>query len=275
MIDAHVHLWQLARGDYGWLTSDLKPIYRDFEVSDLRQRLQAAGVDQAVLVQAAPTIAETEFLLEIAESTSEIAGVVGWFDFEADTAAEDLAALCKSPWLKSVRPMIQDIADPDWMLKPELDAAFRAVIDHDICFDALVLPQHLKQLQRLLARYPDLRVIVDHGAKPLIAQDVIKDWAGDMKAIADSGAVYCKLSGLLTEAGPDWTPESVHPYVEQLLKSFGPERLVWGSDWPVLRLAGNYQGWFDLAQSYLTDLSGDQRTAVFGENARRFYRLTD
>lgn len=275
MIDAHVHLWQLARGDYGWLTSDLKAIYQDFGVADLRQRLQAAGVDQAVLVQAAPTIAETEFLLEIAEGTPEIAGVVGWFDFEADTAVEDLAALCKSPWLKSVRPMIQDIADPDWMLKPELDAAFRALLDHDICFDALVLPRHLKQLQSLLARYPDLRVIVDHGAKPLIAQGVIEDWAEDMKAIADSGQIYCKLSGLLTEAGPDWTAESVRPYVKHLLKSFGPERLVWGSDWPVLRLAGNYQGWFDLAQSYLTGLSGAERAAIFGENARRFYRLTD
>lgn len=275
MIDAHVHLWRLARGDYGWLTSDLKAIYRDFEVTDLRQRLQAAGVDQAVLVQAAPTIAETEFLLEIAENASEIAGVVGWIDFEADTAAKDLAALCKSPWLKSVRPMIQDIADPDWMLKPELDAAFRAVIDHDICFDALVLPQHLKQLQILLARYPDLRVIVDHGAKPMIAQGVIEGWAEDMKAIADSGPVYCKLSGLLTEAGPDWTPEKLRPYVEELLKFFGPERLAWGSDWPVLRLAGNYQGWFDLAQSYLTDLSNAERAAIFGENARRFYRLSE
>ncbi len=270
MIDAHVHLWRLARGDYGWLTPDLDVIYRDFEAADLRQRLQAKGIDQAVLVQAAPTIAETEFLLEIAESTPEIAGVVGWIDFESATAAKDLAGLGKSPWLKSVRPMIQDIADPDWMLKPELDAAFRAVIAQEVCFDALVLPQHLKQLRALLARYPDLRVIVDHGAKPLIAQGIIAGWAEDIKAIADSGPVYCKLSGLLTEAGPDWTADSVRPYVEHLLACFGPERLVWGSDWPVLRLAGHYRGWFDLAQSYL---SGDERAAVFGENARRFYRL--
>lgn len=275
MIDAHVHLWQLARGDYGWLTSELKPIYRDFEAADLRRRLEAAGVDQAVLVQAAPTIAETRFLLDIAENTPEIAGVVGWFDFEADTAAEDLATLCKSPWLKSVRPMIQDIADPDWMLKPELDAAYRAVIEHDICFDALVLPQHLEQLQSLIERYPSLRVIVDHGAKPFIAKGVTEGWAEDMKAIAQSGRVYCKLSGLLTEAGDGWTAESVRPYVEHLLTSFGPKRLVWGSDWPVLRLAGNYQGWFDLAQSYLSELNDNERAAIFGENARRFYRLSN
>ncbi len=273
MIDAHVHLWRLARGDYGWLTSDLEAIYRDFDVSDLRQRLKTAGVDQAVLVQAAPTIPETEYLLGIAAQSREIAGVVGWIDFEAPTAAAALLALCQSPWLKSVRPMIQDIPDPDWMLKPELDAAFRAVIAQDICFDALVLPQHLKQLRSLLTRYPDLRVIVDHGAKPLIAQGITEGWAEDMKAIADSGPVYCKLSGLLTEAGPDWTADSVRPYVAHLLACFGPERLVWGSDWPVLRLAGNYQGWFDLAQSYLTGLSQNERAGVFGENASRFYRL--
>ncbi len=275
MIDAHVHLWQLARGDYGWLTSELKPIYRDFETADLRRRLEAAGVDQAVLVQAAPTIAETRFLLDIAENTPEIAGVVGWFDFEAATAADDLATLCKSPWLKSVRPMIQDIADPDWMLKPELDAAYRAVIEHDICFDALVLPQHLKQLQSLLARYLELRVIIDHGAKPFIAKGVTEGWAEDMKAIAQSGRVYCKLSGLLTEAGDGWTAESVRPFVEHILECFGPERLVWGSDWPVLRLAGNYQGWFDLAQSYMSELNDNERAAIFGENARRFYRLSN
>ena len=169
--------------------------------------------------------------------------------------------------------MIQDIADPDWMLKPELDAAFRAVIAQDLSFDALVLPQHLNQLRTLLSRYPDLRVIVDHGAKPLIAQGIKKGWAEDMKAIAESGAVYCKLSGLLTEAGPDWTADSVRPYVEHLLACFGPERLVWGSDWPVLRLAGNYQDWFDLAQSILAGLNDSERAAVFGENARRFYRL--
>ena len=189
MIDAHVHLWRLARGDYGWLTPELKAIYRDFDVPDLRRRLQAAGVGRAVLVQAAPTIAETEYLLSIAEETEEIVGVVGWIDFESPNAAADLASLRTSPWLKSLRPMIQDIADPDWMLKPELDAAFRAVIAQDLSFDALVLPQHLKQLRTLIIRYPDLRVIVDHGAKPMIARGVMQDWAQDMKAIADSGPV--------------------------------------------------------------------------------------
>lgn len=273
MIDAHVHLWKIARGDYGWMSPDLTAIYRDFDVTDLRERLASTGVAQAVLVQAAPTVAESEFLLEIAEANEEIAGVVGWIDFESPAAAGDLAALGRSPWLKSVRPMIQDIPDPDWMLKPELDAAFRALIDQDICFDALVLTHHLKQFRELLARYPDLRVIVDHGAKPKIAEGLIDDWAADMKAIARSGRVYCKLSGLATEAAADWTPEHLRPYVEHLLECFGPERLVWGSDWPVLRLAGNYKDWFNLAQSFCKDLNEEERTAVFGENARRFYRL--
>ncbi|WP_282607080.1 amidohydrolase [Pelagibius sp. Alg239-R121] len=273
MIDAHVHLWKIARGDYGWMSSDLAAIYRDFDIEDLRVRLQSTGVAQAVLVQAAPTVAETEFLLEIAASADEIAGVVGWIDFESPTAADDLSSLCRSPWLKSVRPMIQDIPDPDWMLKPELDAAFRAVIDQDICFDALVLPRHLTQLQTLLARYPDLRVIIDHGAKPLIAEGIIEGWAEDMKAIAGLGSVYCKLSGLVTEAGKDWTEETVRPYANDLLAWFGPERIVWGSDWPVLRLASNYKRWFELAQSYYGGLGESERGAIFGENARRFYRL--
>ena len=273
MIDAHVHLWKIARGDYGWMSSDLTAIYRDFDIADLRKRLQSAGVAQAVLVQAAPTVAESEFLLEIAENNDEIAGVVGWIDFESPTAADDLASLCRSPWLKSVRPMIQDIPDPDWMLRPELDTAFRAVIDQDICFDALVLPRHLKQFRTLLERYPDLRVIIDHGAKPLIAEGIADGWADVMNAIAETGPVYCKLSGLVTEAGQSWTADSILPYVEHLFACFGPERLVWGSDWPVLRLASNYKGWFDLAQSYCADLGSKEKSAVFGENAKRFYRL--
>lgn len=272
-IDAHVHLWRLSRGDYGWLTPDLTSICRDFEPADLRAVLQSAKIDRAVLVQAAPTIEETRFLLRLAEATPEIAGVVGWVDFESPDAAQDLAALGRSPWLKSVRPMIQDIADPDWMLKPELHDAFSAVIEQNLCFDALVLPRHLPRLRRLLERYPELRTIIDHGAKPRIAEQQFDDWARDMRSIAESGPVCCKLSGLITEAGHDWTLERLQPYVDHLMACFGPERLIWGSDWPVVRLAGDYRSWLETAMTCLATLSDRQKAAVFGGNAQRFYQL--
>ncbi len=182
-IDAHQHFWRLSRGDYGWLTPTLAPIYRDFEVPDLAPHLAANRISGTVLVQAAPTEAETRFLLRLAaESAGLIGGVVGWVDFEAPDVRERLARLAANPLLCGVRPMIQDIADADWMLERRLDEAFRAIVDLDLRFDALVQPRHLRNLRRLLDRHPDLRAVVDHGAKPDIANGVREPWAADISA---------------------------------------------------------------------------------------------
>ncbi len=274
-IDAHQHFWALARGDYGWLTSELATIYRDFGPSDLAPLIEAAGIEGTVLVQAAPTVAETEYMLSLADHTPFIKGVVGWVDFEAMDAAGQIKALSAHPALVGLRPMIQDIADPIWMLDDALSAAFFAIQQNDLTFDALTLPQHLAPLRQLLARHPEMRVVIDHGSKPLIRDGVIDGWAQDMAALAQETSAYCKLSGLVTEAAADWSTDDLRPYVNHLLDTFGSERLIWGSDWPVCTLASTYQRWLDTTDTLLSDLSENERNAVLGGNAARAYNLRD
>ncbi|MDE0344442.1 MAG: amidohydrolase family protein, partial [Boseongicola sp.] len=212
-IDAHQHFWSLARGDYGWLTPELEPIYRDFLPDDLRPLLAEAGIDGTILVQAAPTVAETEFMLGLAREETFIRGVVGWVDFEDPCAPEDIARLSKRSALVGLRPMIQDIADDDWMLGDGLVPAFDALIAANLTFDALTLPRHLSSLRDLMARYPDMRTVIDHGSKPLIRSGIIVGWDNDMKALASETSAFCKLSGLVTEAHADWTVDDLRPYV--------------------------------------------------------------
>ena len=272
-IDAHMHLWRLERGDYGWITDEVAPLQRDFGPQDARPLLDACAVDGVVLVQAAPSIAETRFLLEHAAREPWIKGVVGWIDMAAADAPEVLAELAADPHLVGIRPMLQDIPDVRWMLRPELTPAFRALVELDLAFDALVKPLHLASLLDLLARHPDLRVIIDHGAKPDIAGGVIEPWASDMTALARDTRALCKLSGLITEAGPGWTTADLAPYVEHLLTTFGPERLLWGSDWPVVTLAGDYVGWYRAAEHLLVGLEPAARELIFAANAQRVYKL--
>lgn len=276
-IDAHQHFWRLNRGDYGWLTPALGPIYRDFGPGDLEWYLSAAGFEETILVQAAPTLAETEFLLEIAESCPFVAGVVGWIDMEATDTAETIARLAANPLLRGIRPMIQDIPDPKWMLKPELDSAFKATIDAGLVFDALVKPVHLASLLTLRDRYPDLRVVVNHGAKPEIARwkpggEEFHLWADIMHVIAGAG-VYCKLSGLVTEAAAGWSTDDLRPYADVLLDAFGAERVLFGSDWPVVDLVGGYARWWSAALALLSPLARAEQDAILGGNAARLYGI--
>lgn len=272
-IDAHQHFWQLSRGDYGWLTPQLGSIYRDFAPADLLPHLRARGIARTVLVQAAPTEAETHYLLALADQHAFVAGVVGWTDFEARDAPARIGRLAAHPKLKGLRPMIQDLPDVDWMLRKDLIPAFEALMRCDLCFDALVHPVHLPNLLRLLQRHPELRTVIDHGAKPRIRDDGFAEWATWMKRLARETRACCKLSGLVTEAGPGWSVEQLRPCVDHLLDCFGPKRLVWGSDWPVLTLVGSYEAWHEAALALLADLDEGQRAAVFGGNAVLCYRL--
>ena len=272
-LDAHQHFWALARGDYGWLTPGLAPIYRDFLPDDLSPILSKWNIDGTLLVQAAPTVAETRFMLELAHKTPFIKGVVGWIDFEAADAIDQLNQLAQDPYLLGIRPMIQDIPDVDWMLNPQFTPVFEAIIHHDLVFDALTLPQHLTALHQLAQRHPDMRIVIDHGAKPLIAQGQIKEWAADMTALAALKNIRCKLSGLVTEAGTPWALRDLQPYVQHLLQAFGPRRLIWGSDWPVCTLAASYDTWMDTSEALLADLSAEDRAAIFGLNAMTTYNI--
>ena len=270
-IDAHQHFWQVARGDYGWLTPALGPIHRDFGPADLSPLLARHGIGSTILVQAAPTEAETRFLLDIAAKAPFIAGVVGWTDFEAPDVARRIAALAADPLLVALRPMVQDIADESWLARPELAPAFEAMIAHGLVFDALLKPEHIPAALSMLARHPTLPVVVDHAAKPDLVAGDLADWREGIAALAAHPQTSCKLSGLVTEAAPDWTIETLRPVVEHLLSTFGPERLIFGSDWPVVTLRADYARWFETATALLSGCTGAEREAIFGGNAARLY----
>jgi len=271
-VDSHQHFWRLDRGDYGWLTPDLKPIYRDRLPADLAPELSRAGVGATIAVQAAPTVAETRFLLQLAREHSFIAGVVGWADFESAGAAAAIGELAADVNLVGLRPMIQDIPDPEWMLRQELDPAFEAMVDHGLVFDALVKPQHLPALRELSARYPDLTMVLDHAAKPPLAGGDLGGWKRDIAALAESSEIVCKVSGLVTEAGNADAPTFLE-CTDHLLETFGPQRLLWGSDWPVCELVCSYEDWRHTSGILFNTLSFSEREQVNSAVARKTYGI--
>jgi len=280
IIDAHHHLWLRARGDYHWLDAqthpELAPIERDYLLEDYRLLAAAHGVAASVVVQAAQTEAETKWLLARAhESDGLIQGVVGWIDMAVPDAAGALDKLAQNRFLRSIRPMLQDIPDSEWVLQPRLDAAFRALIELDLSFDLLIRPQHLSSSLTLLTRYPDLRAIVDHCAKPDIANRVWQPWADGMRNLALETGAWCKLSGLVTEASSPWKVDDLRPYVDHVVECFGPNRIVWGSDWPVMTLNADYGAWLEATRQLILPLSSTEQAAIMARNAVRFYRLDD
>ncbi len=273
-IDSHQHFWKVARGDYGWLTREALPrLYRDFLPADLKPLIKDARIERTVLVQAAQTVAETEFLLSLARDNSFIAGVVGWADFEAPDAPQTIARLAGDPKFAGLRPMMQDLPDDRWMLSPKIAAALTALRENGLAFDALVKPRHLTVLEEFLARHADLRVVIDHGAKPDIGSGDIASWSASMRRIASSTKAFCKFSGLVTEAGGAWSVEKLKPFVDVLFEAFGPKRLMWGSDWPVVNEAGDYASWYGAAETLTRMLSSEDRDAVYGGTAAAFYGL--
>lgn len=273
-IDAHQHFWAPARGDYGWMPKDDPVLARPYGPADLAPLLKRQGIDRTVLVQAAPTVHETEYLLGIADKTPFVAGVVGWVDFDCLADRAHLDRFTAHPKFVGVRPMIQDLPDDAWMLRPQVQWAYAALIELDLTFDALGYPRHLATFLTLLTRYPDLRVVIDHGMKPQIRDpDAFPVWAEGMTRLARETAAVCKLSALVTEAGPDWTVEMLRPYADHILDAFGPERVMWGSDWPVCRLRCSYADWDAAAQTLTATLTEAERARVFGGTAAAFYRL--
>lgn len=268
-VDAHHHVWTIARGDYGWLSPDMA-IARDYGLDDLRPLLD--DITATVLVQAAATDAETAFMLDVGrESAGLVRGVVGWTDLASPGAAARIAALAAEPLLKGLRPMLQDIDDTAWILLPGVQPALTAMARYGLRFDALIKPRHLPIIGELAHRHPDLAVVIDHAAKPDIASGGLRPWAGHMARLARETPWCCKVSGLVTEARADWRIDDLRPYVDHLLSTFGPDRLMWGSDWPVVTLASNYQRWREAAASLLPT---EAHAAVFGGTATRFYGLS-
>ena len=273
-VDAHQHFWRVDRGDYGWLSREQFPnLYRDFLPDDLAPLLRRGRIDRTVLIQAAESVAETEFMLSIADATPFVGGVVGWVDFTSPRAPAEIARLAEHPRLKGFRPMLQDLPDADWILREDVQPAIRAVAANGLRFDALIKPPQLPAIRRLLDRYPELPVVIDHGAKPQIAAGILERWAGHMRAIARDSAAVCKLSGLATEAARGWTVETMRPYVDVLLEAFGPSRLMFASDWPVLTENGDYLGWLAATEALTAGLWEADKAEVYGGVATRFYGL--
>ena len=276
-IDAHQHYWSVAYQDYGWLrpTSELKAIHRDFGPADLWPHLDAAAIDATVLVQAAPSEDETWRLLRLAAAPgSRVAGVVGWCDLLAADAAQRVGRLAAQPRLVGLRPMLQDLDDPRWILQPALRPAIEAMVRHGLVFDALV--KGAAQLDALCAfaeEHGELRIVLDHGGKPSIASGALSEWRTDISRLARAPNVWCKLSGLVTEAGAGWRVADLRPCVQHLLTEFGAEWLLWGSDWPVLNLAADYGAWWLASVELLGGLTAAQREQVFGRNAVQCYGL--
>jgi L-fuconolactonase len=282
-VDSHCHLWRLDRGDYGWLDAanpKLAPIARDFDLADLAAVCDPAGLSQVVAVQAAPTVAETRYLLDLAASSPRIAGVVGWVDLSCNEAVRDIETFGQSAAFKGVRPMLQDIADAAWITTAPRPEAIAALVHAGLRFDALVLPQHLEPLLQFAQNNPSLPIVIDHAAKPVLAAPSDDPrhamWREGMQKLAANTNVCCKISGLLTELSPaqcrDPMP-ALQPVVDDLLAWFGPSRLMWGSDWPVLTLAAPHQDWLRLSDQLLAGLTPQGRHQIYTTTAQMFYGL--
>ncbi len=269
-IDAHQHFWLMRNREGRWPPPELAAIHRDFMPGDLEPTLRAFGIGGTVLVQSLPTMDDTAFMLDLADRHPFILGVVGWVDLKSADAVRHIARLAAHPKLKSLRPMLQDIQDVGWIDDPRLDPAIAAMKEAGLRFDALVMPQHLRALTAFAKRHPDLPVVIDHGAKPRIATGEIGEWREAMAGLSALPNTHCKLSGLLTEAGDKRDAAAIRPYADILLELFGPERLIWGSDWPVVRLAGDYEGWLAMCRDFIP---AGHHDSVFGANASRFYEL--
>ncbi len=279
IVDAHHHLWDPAARAYDWMAAEpLAPLRRAFGPEDLRAEVEPLGVTATVAVQAATTEEETAWLLAVAaEPGSLVRAVVGWVDLTAPDVLDRIDALREGEGgqlLAGIRHLVHDEPDPEWLLRPEVLRGLRAVAAAGLRYDLLLRPPHLPAAIRLAAVVPELPLVVDHGAKPEIADGRWEPWSRDLASLAGHERVHCKLSGLVTEARWDaWRSDGIERYTDRLLELFGPARLMLGSDWPVCTLAASYREVLELAHTAVAGLSDDERTDVLGRTAARFYGI--
>jgi L-fuconolactonase len=277
IIDGHHHLWDPVAARHDWL-ADFPALQRRFDLADFEQASVQPGIDASVLVQVLNSSTETvEFLQIAAASGGRIAGVVGWTDLTSPGVADDLARLKEQPGgnrLVGIRHLVQDEPDPSWLTRPDVQRGLAAVGAAGLTYDLLVRPQQLLAAIKTATALPEVRFVLDHGAKPEIATGSMQPWTKLIDELSRRPNVSCKLSGLVTEAGPAWSQAHIAPYAGHLLDSFGPDRLMFGSDWPVCLLAASYDEVFGLARALLTGvLSQSELDAVFGTNAIGVYGL--
>ena len=276
IIDAHQHFWDLAVPfDHGWLTEPQhKPIFKNYLPADLEPVLKKAGVDRCVFVQTQHDIAENRWALRLAEQNDFMAGVVGWVDLAGDVCESQLIEFKSHPKFLGVRHITQSEPDDNFIVRPDVLAGLKVLEQHRVPFDLLFLTKHLKQAVAVARQVPDLPLVIDHLAKPKIKSGQIDAWAADLRAAADCENVYCKLSGMVTEADwSNWSAQDLKPYVEVALEAFGPDRCMYGSDWPVCELAASYEQVFASIQEAIGPISSTEKSAIFGRTAAKFYGI--
>lgn len=277
-VDAHHHVWDLAVRDQPWITgAAMAAIRRSFGIDDLGPDVAAAGVTATVVVQTVAEVGETEELLDLAQATALVSGVVGYVDLTAPDVGEQLDRLRERPsgaWLVGIRNLVQDEPDPAWLTRPDVLAGLREVARRDLVYDLLIRPHQLDAALTAVELVPDGRYVVDHLAKPAIATGAWEPWASGLAALAARSNVAAKLSGLVTEASWDtWSTSELRPYVDHALAAFGPDRLLFGSDWPVCTLAAPYGRVIAATEELVDDLSLTERAAVMGGTAATVYGL--
>lgn len=272
-IDAHQHFWQLERGDYGWITPEMEVLYKNYLPGDIRPELKKHQIDGTVLIQAASTIEETEYMLELYRKNEFVTGVVGWIELDSPNFQRDFMYLTEMEGLVGFRPILESIETQLAEENPRVMKNIEILVEEDIPIDLLLIPRLLPQVIKLLERYPTLRGVVDHAGKPYIKDHVLEPWKEQMEEIASYPNTMCKLSGLITEAGNNWKNGDIKPVVDHVIKTFGADAIMFGSDWPVCNGVGNYSEVFQaLVDSLPVSMTETERENLFGRNAVRFYK---
>jgi L-fuconolactonase len=273
-IDAHQHFWIYSPDDYSWIDDSMAALRHDFLPDDLKVELERSGFHGSVAVQARQTLEETRWLLELAESSPWILGIVGWVDLRSPDVRSQLKVLAQNPKLVGIRHIVQSEPDDRFLLHPDFLRGISALEEFDLAYDILIYTKHLPVAAEFVQRFPRQRFVLDHLAKPPIKSGHIDLWAQGIRRLAEFPNVFCKLSGLVTEADwQHWQPEQIIPFLDVAFEAFGPDRLMIGSDWPVCLVATSYSRWVEVLQAYLLRQKPEFQESVLGGNARRFWRL--
>ena len=274
IIDTHHHFWNYSAKEYDWINDDMKAIRKDYLPVDLLKEIKAAGVDGAVSVQARQTVEESDWLLGMAEKNDFLKGVVGWVDLRAKGVDKDLERLAKHKKFKGVRHVVQGEPDDNFILGAAFNEGIKKLLKYDLRYDILILEKHLKPSIAFVDKHPKQVFILDHIAKPRIKERILSPWRENMMELAKRPNVYCKISGMLTEADwRKWSAADLAPYFDTTLQAFGPKRLMLGSDWPVMLVAGKYKQWVDMVKQVVSRYSSAEQDRILYKNAVEAYKL--
>ncbi len=273
-IDSHHHFWTYSPEEYGWIDDSMKRIRRDFLPADLQREIQAAGIDGVVSVQARQVVEESQMLLDYADRHDFIRGVIGWVPLIEPDVAESLDRFGQNKKFRGVRHVLQGEPDDRYMLRDDFDRGIGLLKDRNLVYDILIFERHLPQTLQLVDRHPDQVFVLDHIAKPRIKDDMLAPWQSRIVELAHRPNVYCKVSGMVTEADyQNWTVEQLKPYFDTVISAFGPKRVMFGSDWPVCLVACEYKRWADIVRGWIAELSSAEQERILGGTAIEAYAL--